>query len=138
MTMPIEIAINIIVESWHVLAQMAPYLLFGFAAAGVLSILISPSWVERHLGSRGIMPVVKASLFGVPLPLCSCGVIPVAAHLRKDGAGKGPTISFLASTAKTERDKNRRIIKLIFLDIFIVYKSYIFLKTCQDVEKFEP
>jgi hypothetical protein len=83
---------------------MAPYLLFGFLIAGVLHVLVSPSWVERHLGGRGLGPVVKASIFGVPLPLCSCGVIPVTASIRRHGASKGATASFLLSTPSTGVD----------------------------------
>ncbi|MBI5882068.1 MAG: permease [Elusimicrobia bacterium] len=91
---------------WSSLSLMAPYLLFGFAVAGVLSVLVSPDAVERHLGGaqRPWWAVVKASLFGVPLPLCSCGVIPVAASLRSHGASRGATISFLISTPQTGVD----------------------------------
>lgn len=85
-------------------ARMAPYLLFGFAVAGAISAFLTPATVERHLGGRGIWPVIKASLLGVPLPLCSCGVIPVAASLREHGAGKGATLSFLISTPQTGVD----------------------------------
>ena len=81
-------------ESWLVLGEMAPYLLFGFLAAGVLSVCISPEFVERHLGGRGFGPVLKAALFGVPLPLCSCGVIPVAASFRRHGASRAPPRHF--------------------------------------------
>ncbi len=66
--------------------------------------LISPRWVERHLGNRGLGQVFKASLFGVPLPLCSCGVIPVGASLRQHGAGKGATTAFMLSTPQTGVD----------------------------------
>jgi hypothetical protein len=83
---------------------MSPYLLFGFAVAGLLSVLVSPERVERHLGGKGLGPVVKASLFGVPLPLCSCGVIPVSASLRRHGASRGATASFLLSTPQTGAD----------------------------------
>jgi uncharacterized membrane protein YraQ (UPF0718 family)/copper chaperone CopZ len=83
---------------------MAPYLLLGFGVAGLLSELISAEWVERHLGGNGFGQVVKASLFGVPLPLCSCGVIPVAASLRRHGASKGATTAFLLSTPQTGVD----------------------------------
>jgi uncharacterized membrane protein YraQ (UPF0718 family)/copper chaperone CopZ len=86
------------------LVEMAPYLLLGFTVAGLLSVLISPRWVERHLGNRGLGQVFKASLFGVPLPLCSCGVIPVGASLRQHGAGKGATTAFLLSTPQTGVD----------------------------------
>lgn len=95
---------SIIGNFWDVLCDMAPYLLFGFLMAGVLSVLISARAVERHLGGPGLLPVVKASLFGVPLPLCSCGVIPVAASLRRSGASKGATSAFLISTPQTGVD----------------------------------
>jgi hypothetical protein len=95
---------DIVVASWAMLVEMAPYLLLGFAVAGLLSVLISPRWVERHLGDRGLGQVFKASLFGVPLPLCSCGVIPVGASLRRSGAGKGATTAFLLSTPQTGVD----------------------------------
>ncbi len=91
-------------EFWLVLTEMAPYLLFGFFFAGVLSVFISPDFIERHLGKRGLMSIFKASAFGVPLPLCSCGVLPVAASLRKNGASKGATASFLLSTPQTGID----------------------------------
>jgi len=90
--------------SWSVFGAMAPYLLLGFMVAGVLSVVISPEMVERHLGGKGLAQVVKASLFGVPLPLCSCGVIPVAASLRRHGAGRGATTAFLLSTPQTGVD----------------------------------
>lgn len=91
-------------DFWGVLGEMAPYLLFGFFVAGVLSVVISPEFVERHLGGRGLWPVIKASAFGVPLPLCSCGVIPVAASIRRHGAGRGATTAFLISTPQTGAD----------------------------------
>ncbi|AKJ65292.1 SO_0444 family Cu/Zn efflux transporter [Kiritimatiella glycovorans] len=84
--------------------EMSPYLLFGFVSAGVLSVLIRPSMVERHLGGRGWKPVVRASVLGVPMPLCSCGVIPVTAGLRRHGASRGASVSFLASTPQTGVD----------------------------------
>lgn len=96
--------LDIVLESWLVLGDMAPYLLFGFFVAGVLSVGISPRFVERHLGSRGFGPVFKASLMGIPLPLCSCGVIPVAAGFRRHGASRAATTSFLLSTPQTGVD----------------------------------
>jgi hypothetical protein len=89
---------------WQVLGEMSPYLLLGFAIAGVLSVFLSARWVERHLGGRGWTQVVKAAGLGVPLPLCSCGVIPVSASLRKQGAGRGAVTSFLISTPQTGVD----------------------------------
>ena len=84
--------------------EMAPFLLFGFFVAGVLSVFIQPETVEHHLGGSGFKQVIKAALFGVPLPLCSCGVIPVGASLRRHGASAGATTSFLISTPQTGVD----------------------------------
>jgi len=89
---------------WDVLGEMSPYLLLGFLVAGALWVFIPQRMVERHLGGRRIWPVVKATIFGIPLPLCSCGVIPVAASLRRSGASKGATTSFLLSTPQTGVD----------------------------------
>ncbi len=100
----IDFAISLINSFWNTLAEMSPYLLFGFFVAGILSVLISQPMVEKHLGGKGIWPLVKASLFGVPLPLCSCGVIPVSMSLHKHGASKASTISFLLSTPQTGAD----------------------------------
>jgi uncharacterized membrane protein YraQ (UPF0718 family)/copper chaperone CopZ len=99
-----EILLRIGLESWQVLGQMAPYLLFGFLVAGLLSVGLSPAWLERHLGGRGMGPVWKSALFGVPLPLCSCGVIPVGASLRRHGASPAATTAFLLSTPQTGVD----------------------------------
>ncbi|MGC9455307.1 MAG: SO_0444 family Cu/Zn efflux transporter [Phycisphaerae bacterium] len=89
---------QIVVEFWDVLAEMAPFLLFGFLVAGILSVFLSARLVERHLGRGGIWPMVKAAVFGIPIPLCSCGVIPVSASLRRHGAGKPAVTSFLIAT----------------------------------------
>jgi uncharacterized protein len=91
-------------EFWTIIGQMSPYLLLGFLTAGVLNVFISPEWIERHLGGKGIWPIAKASAFGVPLPICSCGVIPIAASLRRHGASKGATTAFLISTPQTGID----------------------------------
>ncbi len=90
--------VEVIAAAWAVVCEMAPYLLLGFGISGLLYVFISPAWVERHLGGRGFLPVVKGALFGVPLPLCSCGVIPVTASIRAHGASRGATLSFAIST----------------------------------------
>jgi len=86
------------------LMAMAPYLLFGFVAAGIISVLVAPEQVRRHLGGHGLWPVIKAALFGVPLPLCSCSVIPVTVSLLKHGASRGAATAFLLSTPETGVD----------------------------------
>lgn len=100
----LDFFLRIFIEFWDVLGEMSPYLLFGFLVAGALSALISAKVVERNLGGRGLLPAIKAALFGIPLPLCSCGVIPVAASLRRSGASRSATTSFLLSTPQTGVD----------------------------------
>ena len=100
----LEILKSIAVNFWTTALEMSPYLLFGFFMAGLLSVLISPRLVEKHLGGSGLWPIVKASLFGVPLPLCSCSVIPVAMSLHKHGASRASAVSFLLSTPQTGVD----------------------------------
>ena len=118
--------VNIPAGFWAVLSDMSPYLLFGFAVAGALSVLVSPEFIERHLGGRGIWPVAKASAFGVPLPLCSCGVIPVAASLRKHGASKGATVGFLISTPQTGVDSVLVTLSLLG-PVFAVFRPLVAL-----------
>ena len=98
------VLIGILKSVWFLLLEMSPYLLFGFFIAGVLNLIIPREKIYTHLSGNKLSSIVKASLFGVPLPLCSCGVIPVAAYLRKEGAGKGSTVSFLSSTPTTGVD----------------------------------
>ncbi len=95
---------DILWQMWLVLGQMAPYLILGFLVAGVLSVCIAPQWVERWLGRPGMLPVFTAAMVGVPLPLCSCGVIPVGASIRRHGASRGATTAFLLSTPQTGVD----------------------------------
>jgi len=99
-----EMILLFLSASWSMLVVMAPYLLLGFFFAGLLSVVISAEWAERHLGRRGMGQVLKAGIFGVPLPLCSCGVLPVAASLRRHGAGRGAVTAFLLSTPQTGVD----------------------------------
>lgn len=87
-----------------VLAQLSPFLLLGFVAAGLLHAVVPSRWLMWAMGGTGKGPIVRAALIGIPLPLCSCGVIPVAVELRKQGAGRGATTSFLISTPETGVD----------------------------------
>lgn len=87
---------------WTVMLALAPWLLLGAAVAGVLHVVLPEGFVQRHLGGRG--GVVKAVALGVPLPLCSCGVIPAGLGLRRDGASPGASVGFLISTPQTGVD----------------------------------
>lgn len=96
---------NLILEAfWELSIDMGIYILFGLLAAGVLHQFIREEWVQKHLGSNTHGSVYKAALFGAPLPLCSCSVIPFAASIRRNGASKGSTLSFLISTPITGID----------------------------------
>jgi len=95
---------DMLLHGWRFLAESAPWLLFGFLAAGLLHGFLSADFVAAHLGRGRLKPVAKAALFGLPLPLCSCGVLPAAVGLRKKGATKGATVSFLISTPETGVD----------------------------------
>ena len=89
---------------WFLLLEMSPYLLFGFLISGILSVLLTIEMVTKYLGKNNFRSIFLASLFGVPLPLCSCGVIPVFSYLKKHGASKASTTSFLISTPQTGVD----------------------------------
>ncbi len=95
---------DVLQSFWLVTAQMAPWLLLGFLVAGLLSTFVSPRWLERNLGGGGMGPVWRAAVLGVPLPLCSCGVIPVGASLRRHGASPAATTAFMLSTPQTGVD----------------------------------
>ena len=96
---------EIVVAFAHVFAMMAPWLVFGFLMAGIVAVLIPRNWVNRVMGgSSGFRGILRAVAIGVPLPICSCGVLPIAAGLRKHGAGKGPTAALLVSTPQTGID----------------------------------
>ena len=91
-------------EIIYLLNEMSPYLLLGFLLAGMMHAFMPKSYYGRFLGDRSFRSVVNAALFGIPLPLCSCGVIPTAMSLRKEGASKGATVSFLIATPQTGVD----------------------------------
>lgn len=89
---------------WVILVESGPYLLAGFLIAGALKVAIPERWIYRNLGQDNTRSVFLASLFGVPIPLCSCSVIPTAMSLKRSGASKGATTSFLISTPETGVD----------------------------------
>lgn len=88
----------------YMLCEMAPYILLGFLIAGLLHAFVPDDTFARHLSGRGWKSVVKAAAIGVPLPLCSCGVLPTAIALRRGGASKASSTSFLIATPQTGVD----------------------------------
>jgi len=93
-----------VIETWAVFYQASIYILFGFLVAGAIQCWISPQSIYRLLGRRRFSSILLASITGIPLPLCSCSVVPTALALRKRGAGKGATAAFLISTPETSVD----------------------------------
>jgi uncharacterized membrane protein YraQ (UPF0718 family) len=99
-----DFVLQILRETWHLLQDASVYVIFGILVAGMLRIFLSPGTVARHLGRGRFSSVFKASLLGIPIPLCSCGVLPAAASLKKQGANKGATTAFLISTPESGVD----------------------------------
>lgn len=91
-------------EIIHIINEMSPYLLLGFLLAGLMHAFIPQKYYSKYLAKPNFKSVVNATLFGIPLPLCSCGVIPTAMSLRKEGASKGAATSFLIATPQTGVD----------------------------------
>lgn len=100
MDLPLELANNFLT----LLDAFAIYVLVGLFIAGILKQIVPEDFVSKHLGKNSTSSVVKATLFGIPLPVCSCSVIPLAQGLRKEGASKGAVQSFLISTPITGVD----------------------------------
>ena len=91
-------------EIFDLINKMSPYLLLGFFLAGVMHAFVPNTLYRRYLGGSSFRSVLNAAILGVPLPLCSCGVIPTAMSLKKEGASKGATVSFLIATPQTGVD----------------------------------
>ena len=84
--------------------EMSPYLLLGFLLAGLMHAFIPGRYYTHFLSKPTLGAVINAAIFGIPLPLCSCGVIPTAMSLRKEGASRGAVTSFLIATPQTGID----------------------------------
>jgi len=89
---------------FNLLTEMAPWLLIGFFFAGLLHVYMPKEKITRFMGKNNLRSVINAAILGIPLPLCSCGVIPTGIAFHKEGASKGATVSFLISTPQTGVD----------------------------------
>lgn len=96
--------LEILGACWLLFREAAIYILFGLLVGGLLKVFLSPSYVAAHLGQGRFSSVFKAALLGIPIPLCSCGVLPAAASLKKQGANNGATTAFLISTPESGVD----------------------------------
>ncbi len=100
----ISFTTDVMSASWHMLQDASIYIIFGLLVGGLLKVFLSPAYVASHLGKGRFRSVFKAALFGIPIPLCSCGVLPAAASLKKQGANNGATTAFLISTPESGVD----------------------------------
>ncbi len=91
-----------LLDCWTIWARLAPWLLLGMLISGLMGALLPSDWIRRRF--HGYSGVFRAVLLGVPLPLCSCGVIPAGVGLRQQGASKGAALGFLISTPQTGVD----------------------------------
>lgn len=107
-------------EFLRLVHEMSPYLLFGFLIAGLLHAFVPPTLYTRYLSAGNFRSILLAALFGIPLPLCSCGVIPTAMSLRREGASRGATVSFLIATPQTGIDSILATFSLLGLPFAIV------------------
>ena len=99
-----NLLLEIMDQSWRLLLDSAVYVLLGVLIGGMIKVFLNPGTVARHLGRGRVAPVLKAALWGIPLPLCSCGVLPAAAALKRQGATNGATTAFLVSTPESGID----------------------------------
>lgn len=142
---------SILKAVWNLGLEMAPYLWFGFAVAGLLHVFWPVEIIVRHLGNNSKKAVIKAALLGIPLPLCSCGVLPVATQLRKSRAGAAPTLSFLITTPVTGVDSLlatwallggmftfARLSASVVLGLVIGFLAVLFLKDPNDTQNTTP
>ena len=102
------------------LNEMSPYLLLGFLAAGILHTFVPQSIYAKHLAGSDWRSVAKAALFGIPLPLCSCGVLPSAVSLRNNGASRASSTSFLIATPQTGVDSIAATYSLLGLAFAVI------------------
>ncbi len=103
-----------------IMNEMSPYILLGFIIAGFLHVFVKPETMARHLSGVGFKSSLKAALLGIPLPLCSCGVLPTAVSLRRQGASKGAVTSFLIATPQTGVDSIAATYSLLGLPFAII------------------
>jgi len=116
----VEIINKYLIALWELTLEMSPYLLLGFLIAGLLYIYFPKEKVTRYLGKNNLRSTLNAALIGVPLPLCSCGVIPTGISFYKHGASKGSSVSFLISTPQTGVDSILATYSLLGLPLAII------------------
>jgi len=100
----VNFVIGSLLATWQVLLDASIFIIFGFVIAALIRAFLSSEQIVKYMGENNFRSVFLAAMFGVPLPLCSCGVVPTAMALRKQGASKAATVSFLISTPESSID----------------------------------
>ncbi|WP_246804120.1 permease [Desulfosarcina cetonica] len=99
-----NLILDVLLQAWNLLLESSVFILFGLVVSGLLRVFLNPGAVAAHLGQGRFRSVLKASFLGIPIPLCSCGVLPAAAALKKQGANNGAVTAFLISTPESGVD----------------------------------
>ena len=99
-----KMIVEMLAASWDLLQEASIYVVFGLLVSGLLKVFLDPGMVARHLGKGRFVSVFKAAILGIPIPLCSCGVLPAALSLKKQGANNGATTAFMISTPESGVD----------------------------------
>lgn len=99
-----NILIDFFMNFWHLSSMIGLYVIIGLIFVGIVHLFVSQEWIKKHLGTKSRYGAIKGALYGIPLPLCSCGVIPLATGLRKKGASKASVTSFFITTPMTGVD----------------------------------
>src|SRR6516162_6581137 len=100
----VDFLLSVLQVLWQILEDASVFLLFGFLLAGVLAVLVPNRLLTRLVGTGKFRSVLWGSVVGAPLPLCSCGVLPTAVGLHREGATPGATVAFLVATPETGAD----------------------------------
>jgi len=100
----VDLLVSAVQQTFWVLYEGALFILIGFAIAGAVHVILNPDRIVRYLGDRSLKSAALAALLGAPIPLCSCGVLPTAMLLRRKGASREATLSFLVTTPETGVD----------------------------------
>ena len=99
-----EFIFNFLQNFWELSIMIGLYILIGLIFVGIVHLYVSEDWIKKHLGEDNKYSAIKGALYGIPLPLCSCGVIPLATSLRQKGASKKAVTSFYITTPMTGVD----------------------------------
>lgn len=111
---------HLVISFLNILNEMSPYVLLGFLIAGILHVFVKEDTLTKHLAGKGWKSVIKAAAIGIPLPLCSCGVLPTAVSLKRQGASKAATTSFLIATPQTGVDSIAATYSLLGLPFALI------------------